>query len=95
MASNTLSSEVSIWKISGVETRDTYYVTGDPARLPAQLAGRWGQMKCNSVRCREKYFVLGSPELKVLVDFVFPWGIEYPVVFLPQGLFTLWCLQIS
>jgi hypothetical protein len=35
------------------------------------------------------------PELVVLVDFVFPWGLEYPVVFLPQGLFTLWCLQIS
>jgi hypothetical protein len=25
------------------------------------------------------------PELVVLVDFVFPWGIEYPVVFLPCG----------
>jgi hypothetical protein len=36
-----------------------------------------------------------SPELVVLVDFVFPWGLEYPVVFLPHGLFTLWCLQIS
>jgi hypothetical protein len=24
--------------------RDTYYETGDPARLPAQLAGRWGQI---------------------------------------------------
>jgi hypothetical protein len=36
-----------------------------------------------------------SPELVVLVDFVFPWGIEYPVVFLPQGLFTLWCLQMA
>jgi hypothetical protein len=35
------------------------------------------------------------PELVVLVDFVFPWGLEYPVVFLPHGLFTLWCLQIS
>jgi hypothetical protein len=35
------------------------------------------------------------PELVVLVDFVFPWGIEYPVVFLPQGLFTLWCLQMD
>ncbi len=35
------------------------------------------------------------PELVVLVDFVFPWGIEYPVVFLPQGLFTLWCLQMA
>jgi hypothetical protein len=34
-------------------------------------------------------------ELIVLVDFVFPWGIEYPVVYLPQGLFTLGCLQIS
>jgi hypothetical protein len=36
-----------------------------------------------------------KPELVVLVDFVFPWGIEYPVVFLPQGLFTLWCLQMA
>jgi len=35
------------------------------------------------------------PGLVVLVDFVFPWGIEYPVVFLPQGLFTLWCLQMA
>jgi hypothetical protein len=35
------------------------------------------------------------PELVVLVDFVFPWGIKYPVVFLPQGLFTLWCLQMA
>jgi hypothetical protein len=34
-------------------------------------------------------------ELVVLVDFVFPWGIEYPVVFLPQGLYTLWCLQMA
>jgi hypothetical protein len=24
-------------------TRDTYYETGDPPRLPAQLEGRWGQ----------------------------------------------------
>jgi hypothetical protein len=31
----------------------------------------------------------------VLVDFVFPWGLEYPVVFLPHGLFSLWCLQFS
>ncbi len=23
--------------------RDTYYETGDPARLPAQVAGLWGQ----------------------------------------------------
>ncbi len=35
------------------------------------------------------------PVLVVLVDFVFPWGIKYAVVFLPQRLFTLWCLQIS
>jgi hypothetical protein len=39
--------------------------------------------------------LLRSPELVVLVDFVFPWGLEYPVVFLPQGLFTLWCLQMA
>ena len=39
--------------------------------------------------------LLTFPELVVLVDFVFPWGIEYPVVFLPQGLFTLWCLQMA
>jgi hypothetical protein len=32
--------------------------------------------------------IIFLPELIVLVDFVFPWGIEYPVVFLPQGLFT-------
>ncbi len=35
------------------------------------------------------------PELVVLVDFVFPWGLEYPVVFLSHSLFTLWCLQFS
>ncbi len=35
--------------------------TGDPARLPAQLAGRWGQRHWNSVLYGEgkKYFVLG------------------------------------
>jgi hypothetical protein len=51
----------------------------------------------------DKYFTVHSqkvrglflPELVVLVEFVFPWGIEYPVVFLPQGLFTLWCLQMA
>jgi hypothetical protein len=31
--------------------------TGDPARLSAQLAGRWGQMNWNSVQ-RGKYFVV-------------------------------------
>ncbi len=41
------------------------------------------------------YISLISPELVVLVDFVFPWGTEYPVVFLPQGLITLWCLQMA
>jgi hypothetical protein len=39
--------------------------------------------------------IIPRPELVVLVDFVFPWGIEYPVVFLTQGLFTLWCLQMA
>ncbi len=28
-----------------VESRYTHKETGDPARLPAQLARRWGQMK--------------------------------------------------
>ncbi len=41
------------------------------------------------------YSIVWRSELVVLVDFVFPWGIEYPVVFLPQGLFTLWCLQMA
>jgi hypothetical protein len=30
--------------------RDIHRETGDPARLPAQLAGRWGQINWNSVR---------------------------------------------
>ncbi len=29
--------------------RDTYEETGDPARMPAQLAGRWGQRNWNNV----------------------------------------------
>jgi hypothetical protein len=45
--------------------------------------------------CKKRFAISPSPELVVLVDFVFPWGIEYPVVFLPQGLFTLWCLQMA
>jgi hypothetical protein len=43
---------------STVVTKDSYYETGDPARLPAQLAGRWGQRNKNSVRWGKKYFVL-------------------------------------
>ncbi len=53
---------------------------------------------CNSSAEEESInpnFKTKSPELIVLVDFVFPWGIEYPVVYLPQSLFTLGCLQIS
>ncbi len=42
--------------------RDTYFETGDPARPPAQLAGRRGQMNWNSVRRGNKYFVPGRPE---------------------------------
>ncbi len=39
--------------------RHTHQETGDPARRPALLAGRWGQRNGNSVRWGEKYFVLG------------------------------------
>jgi hypothetical protein len=38
--------------------RDTYKETGDPTRLPAQLAGRWGQRNRNSVYGEEKIFVV-------------------------------------
>jgi hypothetical protein len=31
---------VTMEQVSSMYTRDTYYETGDPARLPAQLAGR-------------------------------------------------------
>ncbi len=34
----------------------THPETGGPARLPAQIAGRWGHKKCNSVRQGKKYF---------------------------------------
>jgi hypothetical protein len=39
-----------------VKIRDTHYETGDPARLPAQLAWRWGQRSWNSVRWGKTYF---------------------------------------
>jgi hypothetical protein len=42
--------------------RDTHLVTGGPARLPAQVAGRWGHINWNSVRWVKNYFVLGWPE---------------------------------
>ncbi len=34
----------------------------DPARLPVQLAGRWGQKKLNRVRRGKNYFVQGRLE---------------------------------
>ncbi len=40
----------------------THSETGGPARLPAQVAGRWGHINWNSVRWpvrEKKYFVLG------------------------------------
>ncbi len=43
-------------------TGDTHSKTGGPARLPAQVAGRWGNIYLNSVRWGKKYFVLGCPE---------------------------------
>ncbi len=49
----------------------------------------------HKVHTYKEYHSVCLHELVVLVDFVFPWGIEYPVVFLPQGLFTLWCLQMA
>jgi hypothetical protein len=42
--------------------RDPLYETGDPARLLAQLAGRWGQKKIEIVYDKEKCFVLGRLE---------------------------------
>ncbi len=43
-------------------TKHMYLETGDLARLPAQLAGRLGQMNWNCVRRGKKYFVLGPFE---------------------------------
>jgi hypothetical protein len=74
-------------------------VTARRARFLLGWGGRGGG--CRKIRliesnakCRylkkielERDFVA---ELVVLEDFVFPWGIEYPVVFLPQGLFTFY-----
>ncbi len=36
---------------------DTHSETGGPARLPAQVAVRWGHINWNSVRRGKKYFV--------------------------------------
>ncbi len=44
---------------STVRHRDTYQETGDPARLPAQLSGRWGQRNWNSVRWGKRIFCSG------------------------------------
>ncbi len=44
------------------QTTEKYRKTGDPARLPAQLAWRWGQRNWNSVRWGKIYFVLGRLE---------------------------------
>jgi hypothetical protein len=42
-----------------VKTRETYEETGDPARLPAQLVGRWGQKKLKKCRAKKKIFCTG------------------------------------
>ncbi len=36
-----------------------------------------------------------NPVLVVLVVFVFPCGLEHPGVFLPGGLLTLGCFQVT
>jgi hypothetical protein len=41
------------------QTRDTYWETGDPAGLPAQLAGRWGQKWIETVFGGKKIFCTG------------------------------------
>jgi hypothetical protein len=47
-----------IWECVG--TGDTHSETGGPARLPALVAGRWGDKKLKKCRVRKKnYFVLG------------------------------------
>ncbi len=54
---------VHIWrKIFPILTGDTHSKTGGPARLPTQVAGRWGHTNWISVRWGKKYFVLGWPE---------------------------------
>ncbi len=42
-----------------VTTRDTYYETGDPARLPVLLAGRWGTNELKQWPVRKKIFCTG------------------------------------
>ncbi len=46
--------EMCVWRQCQRNTE-----TGDPARLPVQVAGRWGQIKWKSVRWGKEYFVLG------------------------------------
>ncbi len=47
-------------------TRDTYTKRqATPARLPAQLAGRWRQRNWKSIRWAKKYFVLGQVRTKI------------------------------
>ncbi len=62
LRSSFLWACVFLWSQNGL-ARDTYYETGDPARLPAQLAVRWRQKKWNSVRWGKIYFVLEQPRL--------------------------------
>jgi hypothetical protein len=45
-----------------VKIRDTHYETGDPARLPFQLAGRWGQRSWNSLRWGKKNILYWADE---------------------------------
>ncbi len=49
-------------------SRDTYLETGDASWLPAQLAGRRGQMKWNSVRCEEKNILYLSMTVEQLMQ---------------------------
>ncbi len=42
-----------------ISTRETYEEKGDPARPPAQLAGRWGQKNLKQCTAKEKIFYIG------------------------------------
>ncbi len=53
------TAEKRLEEIGRPEARDTHQETGDPARLPAQLAGRWGQRNWISVWCRKKISCTG------------------------------------
>ncbi len=57
-------------------------------------------IKCNFVCDGNRVKGMGlhsppSPELVVLGVFVFPWGLEHPGVFLPEGLLTQGCFQVA